>query len=143
MTKPTPLQSGDQLHFVVSGFTFAATAQSSGGRTSERGQTVTVTDVLLEMSQDRHGKSWLDLVDDAPGQVARWGHEVFRRGPAPAEMEVWTPDSPEWEMAREHARKEAWALPVEEDRNAALQAVRDRYGAGPSTASYDGAALFS
>lgn len=32
---------------------------------------------------DRHGRSWLDLVDDEQGQIGRWGKVMFRRGPWP------------------------------------------------------------
>lgn len=141
MTK-AKLQAGDRFHFLSSGFTFAINGKVSGGRTSVRGQTVTVTADLIEASTDRLGSSWLDLVDDPKAQEARWGRAVFSRGEAPADVEQWTPGSPEWQMAREQARQEAWALPSEDERAAALQAVQDRYGRGPSTATYNGEALF-
>jgi hypothetical protein len=140
MTK-TNLVPGDQIHFVASGLSFAINAQTSGARTSERGMTITVTEALIEAATDRLGHAWLDLVDDPAGQEARWGKEVFRRGPAPEGMVTWTYGSPEWSLARESARREAWAAP-ESQRAEALAEVQRKYGDGPSTAAYGGEALY-
>lgn len=37
---------------------------------------------------DRHGRSWLELVDNEFGQVDRWGKVMFRRGPWPGKSWV-------------------------------------------------------
>lgn len=130
MTK-TPLKAGDVVHALVSGFTFPGSLELTGGRVTRRGEDITITDDMLEAAKDRRGASFWDLVDDPDGQVARWGHEVFRRGSAPDDMETWTPGSPEHQLARERARQDAWTLPDPRERAAALQEVQRRYGALP------------
>lgn len=46
-----------------------------------------------ESQYDRNGKSWLDWLDDVEGQYARWGKQVFGRGPWPGKK--WGEDIPD------------------------------------------------
>jgi hypothetical protein len=134
MKTTQPLKPGDQFHFLASGVLFATSTSFSGANeVSRRGATVTVTEALIEASKDRHGRdSWLDLVDDQEGQRARFSKVVFSRGPAPAGLSPWTPDSPEQQEAHDLARAAAYAIPEGSDRRAALAEVVAVFGR-PST----------
>lgn len=124
-----PLAPGEQFHALHTGLTVLTTPGAlASSVVLRRGQTVTVTDALREASRDREGRSWLDLVDDADAQIARWGRQMIARGPAPDDLTTWEPGSVEAQEAREQARREAWALPTEEARRDALAAVERIYG---------------
>lgn len=133
-TTKTTIQPGQCLHFLISGFSFSTLLGFLGTATiSTRGQTVTATQALLDASKDTQGASWLDLVDDPQAQTARWGHQVFARGPAPEGIESWVPGDPEWYSQREEARAAAWSLPTGRARKDALAAVQARFGNAPLT----------
>lgn len=128
----TTLVPGDQIHILepVAIALGTSLADSLKADVVPRGQTVTLTDGIIEASRDRNGRSWiLDLADDADGQRARWnGKVVFARGSWPADQIPAQPDSVEWDEARETARQAALALTDAHERKAALAAVERRFG---------------
>ena len=130
-TSPLP---GEQIHFLASGFMFASsTSFTAANEISRRGQTVTVTEALIDASKDRLGNdSWLALVDDNDGQQRRWGKVIFAGGPAPVGLSPWTPGTPEETEAHDHARSAAYALPDGPERREALADVVAVFGR-PST----------
>ncbi|QIK83171.1 hypothetical protein [Sanguibacter sp. HDW7] len=133
-TRPQP---GDEIHGVRSGLTLSTSTEPIGGPppiTLRRGQTLTLTEPMIAASIDRLGGSWLDLIDDEPAQIARWGQRMFARGPAPEGLTSWEPGTPEHTEARERARREAWALP-ESRRWDALRRVETDYGPPQATNS--------
>lgn len=79
------LVPGDRIHFLAT--TTLQTRESAsmigGSQDVERGQTVTITQAILDLNRDRLGNSFLDLVDDEEAQEAKYGHVLFRRGPWP------------------------------------------------------------
>src|SRR5690606_35283732 len=93
-----------------------------------RGDALTVTPEILEASRDQDGRSWLDLLDDEPGQIARWGRVQVRRGPATDDLAVTERGTPEHREAREEARRAAWALGNSQERWQALRDVERIYG---------------
>jgi hypothetical protein len=64
------------IHFLEDGMTFS-------GQVWYRGQEVEfeVGGKAWEQQKDRNGKSWLDMVDDIDAQFARYGKQMFARGP--------------------------------------------------------------
>lgn len=126
-------RAGEQVHARVTGTTLA-TGGPYGGTVLMRGQTFTVTDAMLELSKNRFGQySGVALVHEPEAQIEKYGEMRFAPGPAPADLDPWTPGTAEWRVAREQARREAWALPTAEGRRAALAEVQRRFGAAPST----------
>ncbi|MDD7929884.1 hypothetical protein [Microbacterium thalli] len=128
-------RAGEQVHALVTGTTLA-TGGPYGGTVLTRGQTFTITDAMLELSKNRFGQySGVALVHDPEAQIEKYGEVRFAPGPAPADLDPWTYGSAEWRVAREQARREAWALPTEDARRAALAEVQRRFGAAPDTAT--------
>lgn len=133
---PSP---GEQVHALRSGLILhlgGGGQFSSRSVTLERGRTFTITAALLDANRDRHGSldsSMLSLVHDPEAQRARYGDVMLAPGPAPDDMRPWVYGGPEWEVARDTARRRAYALPSEAERRDALAAVEREYGAARST----------
>lgn len=128
-TAPRPLSAGDQFHAVHSGLSIAVRAGwVPEGVVLQKAQTVTLTDEMLDANRDREGHCWLDLVDDEHAQILRWGQVMIRRGSAPDDLTPWEPGSADHDLAREKARRAAWALTDEDARSAALAEVDAAYG---------------
>jgi len=67
-------------HAVVDGLTVPTGGMFTGGRVLARGDEITVTPELIDLTKDRNGDSWAaDLSEDA--QRARWGVVRFAPGP--------------------------------------------------------------
>lgn len=133
-------RAGEQVHFLRSGKSIPrALPHEFIGEPSHittRGETITITDRIIAAATDRHGgPGWLRYVFDEDAQLDRFGEVWVRPGAAPADLDPWTPGSPDWAAAREKARAEAWALPTEEARAEAVAAVRRRFGAAPVTST--------
>lgn len=129
MTKKMPAP-GDRVHFLISGLTIP-TGQGlmALSHVTTRGETITVTQSLLDAAVDRHGApGWPGLVHDEAAQFSKWGEVRFRPGPAPDDLESWTPGSPEEDQAREAARKVAYAIVDDNERRLALARVDERFG---------------
>ncbi|MBD8218339.1 hypothetical protein IFU40_06800 [Microbacterium sp. CFBP 13617] len=105
--------------------------------TLTRGQTFVVTDALIEASRDRNGAlGWPALVHDEAAQLAFWGRRMLT--PADDVVEdLGVPEygTPDWEEARETARKAAWRIEDPQERALARAAVERRFGAAPLTSS--------
>ncbi|MFE6255134.1 hypothetical protein [Agromyces sp. NPDC057865] len=130
-----PVSPGDQIHFLQPHSFGISDSWLAGEYMARRGETVTITDAIIEQSIDREGNSWLALADDPDAQVARWGRVVFGIGPWPEAEPVLVPGSVEWTEAREIARKAAWSLQDPEARAAARRKVTEDFGAAPTTSS--------
>lgn len=133
---PSP---GESVHALRSGIVLhlgGGGPFSSRSVTLERGQTFTITSALLDANRDRHGSldgSLLSLVHDAEAQRERYGDVLLAPGDAPADMRPWVHGDPVWEIARDTARRRAYALPSEAERREALAEVEREYGAARST----------
>lgn len=124
------LTPGDQIHFVASGLMLHTGGESfvSASVVGQRGQTVTVTQKLIEANTDTEGVCALDLVDDPDEQIRRWGEQKIARGQAPEAMHPWPRGSVEEDIAREKALAAAYALPDDERRAQELAEVRRVFG---------------
>ncbi|MDF2562340.1 MAG: hypothetical protein K0R99_3786 [Microbacterium sp.] len=80
------LKPGDRIHFLG---TLTVSTAPGQGRPVQRGVELEVTQAILDANTDRTGSSWLSLVDDEAGQIARWGAVKFGRGPVPESVEWW------------------------------------------------------
>ncbi|PXA67479.1 hypothetical protein [Cryobacterium arcticum] len=124
MTTKAALKPADQIHFVESGLTLIVEGQRSVPHaiSTHRGQTVTISQALLDANKNRFGECWLDL--DADAQIKRYGREMFRRGPAPEGMPAYTSGSVEESIARDKARAQADTLPHDQRAAAHLEVIR-------------------
>jgi hypothetical protein len=130
MTNTKTATPGTRFHWLQSGMTFSLDASLSGASAiSQRGQTVTLTQKLLDANRNRYGETFLDLIYDEAAQVKRWGSIVMAPGEAPEDLTPWTPNSPEETAARDDARRLAYAITDGIERQKALKAVSERFPA--------------
>lgn len=122
---PTP---GDVLHFLVDGLTHPRlnSGQVHHG-VSRRGSDLVLTDRVIEATRDRNGDTWLDLLHDEAGQIAKFGRVVMAAGPAPAEM-LPERGSVEFEELYREAYSAAVGIENGAERRQALDAVSARFG---------------
>ena len=92
-----------------------------------------ITPLIRELSRDREGNAWFDLLDDEPAQTARWGEVMFKPGSWPEHLPRIKPGTLDHDEAREVARRTAWNINNDADRLAALAAVKAQYGSAPVT----------
>lgn len=97
------------------------------------GEVLEVTPERYTLSLDRLGRSYLDLLDDEEGQIARWGRVMFARGEWPEHLPLYEPGSIEADEARETARQAAHAIADPELRKEALRQVKRKFGAPTPT----------
>lgn len=130
---------GERVTALLDGLSIATGAGALGGAgmTLARGQTLVVTDALIEASRDRNGAiGWPALVHDEAAQLALWGRRML----APADdvvEDLTVPEygTPDWAEAREAARKAAWNVEDPRERALARAAVERKFGAAPLTSS--------
>lgn len=117
-TPERKLQEGDTIYFLR--------AVTGWGDIRHRGYERRLTAADIAATINREGVSWLDEID---AEGARIG-----RGPWPTGEPTWTYGGPDWEEAREGARRRAWVI-LDPAGAAARQAVEDVYGPAPSTSN--------
>lgn len=123
-TAPT---AGESIHFVRSGFSFLAPPVGLG-ETSRRGQTVTVTDLLVELNSDRSGESFLHLNPEE--QVDRYGYQIWASGPAPETLSLWQPGTVEEGIARDERRRQAALIADPITQAAAMREIQREFPQG-------------
>ncbi|KZE91779.1 hypothetical protein [Microbacterium sp. TNHR37B] len=123
----------EQFHFLTTGMMWRAKPAAlfgSGSEISQRGQTVTITAEMLDASP------WISrYLGDPEAQIEKWGEVRIAPGPFPADASPYVHGAPDWEEAREVARRRAWAITDPEERAAARAEVERRYGPAPTTSS--------
>jgi hypothetical protein len=119
-----------QFHFLTSGVLWHARTPNMWGGTSEvsrRGQTVTITQDMLEASP------WIArYLGDEEAQIAKWGEVRIAPGAFPDDLDPWTPGTPEAEAAYWKAHDAAWAETDPAERDRKLRTLREQFGAAPS-----------
>jgi hypothetical protein len=121
---------GTTVHFSRSGLTYTEDpAIPMSGRISARGHSLVITPGLIEGTTDKSGRSWLELLDDPDGQVARWGHQFFARGEAPEAMALhpWERGSAAEANERSRRVEEAHKLPTQSMREEALRQINAEF----------------
>lgn len=111
------LKAGDYVSFTDAAMTW--------GEVWPRGASVQLTPDLIRRTVGTDGRSWLDDVDDDGARI--------QRGRWPSGAASWRYGDPEWQEAREAARRRAWAILDPAERAAAREAVEREYGPAPST----------
>ena len=92
-----------------------------------RGEVVTLTPELIEMTVDRKGNSWLDLTEE--NQREKWGEVRFRHGDHSAEVKfIGDDDSTVIFRRRENETLAARKIVDPAERAAALKRIHDLYG---------------
>jgi hypothetical protein len=131
MTSEDPLGLiGVVAHFVRDGLTYIEDPDvPMSGRISQRGKSFQITRAMIVGTADRAGSSWLELLDDPDGQVARWGHVFFARGVAPEAMALhpWARGSAEEAQERARRIEEAYRLPSHVAVNAELAKINREF----------------
>lgn len=132
-----PVAPGDEIHVLVTGVSIP----TGGGflasaHTSRAGETICITQKMIDASYSASGRSWMAIIDDEAAQLARWNEIRFRLGRAPEDVQTWTQhgDS-DWREQREQARQAAWAEPNPDRRADALRAVHEKFGPAPTTST--------
>lgn len=125
LPEPTPPSNTQLVHFYV-----ATTIPWPGiaSRLMLWGDVVEVTPLIRELGRDRNGHTWVDLAGDPEAQLKRWGRVRFALGPWPADLPRYEPGSQEEQEAIQEAYRNAWAIPTEVERLAALADVRAHWG---------------
>ncbi|RFA07941.1 hypothetical protein B7R54_00970 [Subtercola boreus] len=126
-TKATSIKPGDQIHILATGVTLSI-GDFYPSYIGRRGDTLTVTEAMIDASRDRNGETWLAAV--ATGDDPRIG-----LGPFPSDLPVLLSGSLEFEAERQRRRDQAWLIPTESEREAALAKVRKEFGAPIRTGS--------
>jgi hypothetical protein len=126
------LAPGETFHALRDGMSLPRSADLWNVEPSivtRRGQTYVASAEMIAAARNRLGApGWAGVVHDEAAQLSRWGAVYLRAGEAPADLESWEYGSPEWSAARAAAHDAAMAEPDVERRNAALRAVKDRFG---------------
>ena len=97
------------------------------------GQELVVTDDIRQLNTDTDGNTWLDLADDEPAQLRRWGRVLFGRGEWPSELNRLEKGSDEWMDAAASARREAWKIENESERARRVRDIDAEFGPPPTT----------
>jgi hypothetical protein len=136
MTNTKQVLPGDTFHFLKTGMVYLTDESLTGATaTSRRGQTLTLTQKLIDSNKNRNGDSFFTRIGDRAYQLQRFGHLVAAPGEAPADLTWWTPNSPEQTMAAESARLVAGAIADPAERQRALRDVAATFGVQSSQVS--------
>jgi len=119
------------IHFLVSGQTVIVGDGLTSSVVFRRGDTLEITDHIIELNTDREGKCALLLTADE--QFEKWGSVRFAPGEFPATELHYEPNSFELRRAREAARQEAHRIADADKRMSALAGVEARFGPAPRT----------
>jgi hypothetical protein len=104
-----PLAVGDILHFYAAVAVNDNPRMGAPGRMMAYGSEYTVTAEFLQANPPGQRGSLWELLDDEPGQLARYGQIVVARGPWPAGTLRTQPGTPEHDAARSRLESAAWA----------------------------------
>jgi hypothetical protein len=123
------------IHFL--GCLTIVTSESGGGQgaVTEYGNELIVTSEFHNLNRDRNGDSFLDLLDDEPAQMKRWGRVLVERGPWPEDLSRVEPGSQRWHDEAEAARVEAFKISDLGLRHQRQSEINAKYGPRPTTST--------
>jgi hypothetical protein len=93
-----------------------------------RGDCLTLTSAMIELTINKHGESFLSLADDEDAQIEKWGEVKFGLGEFPKHLTPWVKGSPDEDIERARRQQIAWAEADESKRYDQLRAIRDEFG---------------
>jgi hypothetical protein len=93
-----------------------------------RGDTLILTQKMINLTINAHGKSFLSLADDEDGQIAKYGEVKFGLGEFPADLTPWVKGSPDEDIERDRRMRLAWAKTNPTERYDELDAIRRELG---------------
>jgi hypothetical protein len=111
----------------------ALDAISLCGVTLKRGDSLKLTEDMIELTIDKRGNSWLSIVNDEDAQEEKWGAPKIGSGVFPADLSPFVPGSPDEDVERDRRRKIAWAEPNDEKRRAMLRDIQRELGSKPTS----------
>lgn len=95
-----------------------------------RGETIELTEAMIDLGRDRNGLSHYHLLDDEPEQVRRWGKVVYARGACPEGIEWWNSpgNTADRKYARDMALQEANLIRDPVLKYERVKAIREKFG---------------
>jgi hypothetical protein len=128
-------QPGTVVHSTRGGLTVHTGGQAGvSGVVVSRGQNIVVTDAMLQATKNKLGEyTGIALAADERAQLRKYGEVRFRVGEAPSDLQPWTYGDADWSVAREAARRQAWAQPTDAERAYALAELERKFGPMAST----------
>jgi hypothetical protein len=134
-TAPTEVKAGDVITILTTGISVPSGDIWIGGQIMTRGDVFRVSQEQIAASHDRYGTpGGIMLAGDPAEQLRRWGVQRFHLGKL--DLDPWQRGDETWVEQREIARRAAHAEPDPERRAAALAAVHEKFGPGPSTSTH-------
>jgi hypothetical protein len=125
ITKPTAAETPTMIHFYAQ--ITVVTDTHGFGQVMTYGDELRLSGTFRADNTDRVGYCFLDLLDDEPAQVRRWGRVVFRSGPWPDGEPRIERGTPEWEGAHDVARREAWKIENEGELRQRLREIEAEF----------------
>lgn len=124
----TNVKPGDVVYFAVTGLsTPDGTGDSWSGRVRYQGESLTITQALLDATTDRLGSTFLDLVDDEQAQLERWGVVFLKRGPAPEDLKFAGDDAAVRYRQYQEQMQYAEGISRPDERHSEIKRIRRDY----------------
>jgi hypothetical protein len=98
-----------------------------------RGDTLILTQKMIDLTINVNGKSFLSIADDEEAQIEKWGQVKFGLGEFPKGVSPFVAGSADEDVERERRRQIAWSNTNEEERRAELRAIRDEFGSAKTS----------
>lgn len=123
---------GQHVHFLRTLMLATSTLPTAVSEIFSRGDSLLVTQEVIEAGTDRVGNCWLSLVDDEQGQFEKWGEQTFGLGLFPVDAERWEDaKDPRYFSAWQDSRRRLRGLPEGPERRAAEVAHARRFPVAP------------
>ncbi|UQB14588.1 hypothetical protein [Clavibacter nebraskensis] len=93
-----------------------------------RGDSLVLTQKMIDLTINAHGKSFLSIVDDEDAQIEKWGAVKIGLGPFPDDLTPWVKGSPDEDIERDRRMRLAWAKTNPTERYDELEAIHRELG---------------
>lgn len=95
-----------------------------------RGETIELTQEMIDLGRDRHGVSHFRLVDDPQEQVRRWGKQIYARGACPPDIFWWNApgNTADRKYARDLEMQEAELIRDPVLKYERVKAIKEKFG---------------
>jgi hypothetical protein len=122
---------GQQVHFLGAMHVPVSTSEWATAASVRYGDTLAITDEVVEAGFTRDGSHWLELAADPNGQIERWGENKFAVGPFPDYLPRKDPNHVDLSDLTTKYRIESTVLNSAQPRRGSFSALQgdDRKGA--------------